>query len=299
VLAAGVSNTNPTITASDVIPLRSIARADGGERPLLMARFYINGSLTTWSWVPGDADATLPTNANIGRFVQVCTFNGDAVTTLSNTMTLDSGFMPQVFVEFFHDVDCQTVMVIGDSLTECNSLSADRFAGWGHRACYALSIPTAPKYLVNLGFSAQTGGTYWTYAKKMLASITPDVAILAVFSPNDNANDIQRHYDSQLFRANEFLSVCAEKNIQPIFLTGCPKDDLSLSYDNYRKTQNSKIIAMAASSGAKVIDFAKFLGNGASPEKFIDAYKFDNTHFNETAIENALKGAVIDVIKQC
>ena len=59
----------------------------------------------------------------------------------------------------------------------------------------------------------------------------------------------------------------------------------------FSKSYNESIRSAANAMGIAVLDFDTLLSNGGSPAKYIPAYKFDNTHFNELAIETVLAPA--------
>lgn len=288
-IAGSATVATPTTAVSDWITCNSVPRADGGTRPLIMWRAYHNGSVDgAHSFVSNAAyaNARTPTSANRGRLYQMSrAFGADAVTTLGTTMGLSTDSFP-IAVQFRYRRRGLSVAAIGDSLTSTDSQVADILSTWLARACYDVSTPDDPVVPCNLGYSGMSGTTFLGASKTLLATILPDVAFYAPFSPNDLTTPTQRSVWDGLGRTADFLDFCVANRIVPILWTPMPMNAYSAATDAFRVYVSTEVKKMARSRGIIVADFESAVANlQNSPAKWKSAYYNDGTHPNEAGVE--------------
>lgn len=288
-IASGGSVATPAVATSDWITCNSIPRADGGTRPLLLLRLYQNGAVDgAHSFLSNVAYSNMrtPSTANRGRIVQIArAFGADAVGTLGTALSLATDCIP-IAVQFRYRRRGLSVVTIGDSLASNDALVTDGMSNWLHRACFDLSTPDFPITPSNLGYSSQTSATYLAASKVLLATMLPDVAFFAPFSPNDIATPTRRSVWDGLARAADFLDFCATNRIIPIIWTPAPMDSYTAATDAFRVFVASEVRKMAVSKGIVVADMdAAVRKNATSPERWATAYYNDGIHPNEAGVE--------------
>lgn len=296
----------PSINASDWIPLRSVPRADGGTLPLLLLRFYIDGAANAFGYT---ADATkyplmrTVTAANRGRIVQMSNVGNNGVTNPA----FKPSFLGSTAIPFAIQFRCRrrgaTVLVVGDSITENNGLVADRLSNWGLRACADLSTAGFPIAAVNCGCSSMPTTTYWQHGKQMLNAIKPDVAVYAVWSPNNqpftDAALTRYNVSNMLAQAQDFVDYCQQNGVTPILLTGIPYVSMTESTDPERKWLVAEVNKMGSGGHCIVVDTNAAIGDGATPERIKSAYNYgDGIHPNESAIESVIVPLIKAAIQQ-
>jgi lysophospholipase L1-like esterase len=294
IAATGI--TQPTITASDWIPIRSVPRSDGGTLPLLMLRIRYDGNTACYN-VSTDANE-LVTTENRGRVVQsqfLADASGVYVTApgSNNTIADPSGTVLTVVVQTRTRSRGVTVLAIGDSITSCKDIVTDHFTSWGMRACADVAdLSGKPIGFVNLGYSSVNAETYWsTFAKPLITTIKPDIAIYAGWTPNYGAYSTEavmrvalRKMAGQL---QDFIDTCKQGNIVPILWTGLPCSVATIgtaAIDAHRIAFNNQIRAMAG-NGVYVADFDAALTDGAAPARISAAYTSDYVHPNIAGVD--------------
>jgi lysophospholipase L1-like esterase len=296
------SSTAPVLALSDWIPLKSVPRADGGRRPLLMWKYWQQGS-TGGNWAFGTVNAATrtATSANRGRTIVVANTFNDGVGTPARTYSL-STTVTDTFPIVRFDVPVLSVWTVGDSITGCNGLVTDTVSGWGWRACADLSTPTLPVVHSAFGVSSVTASDFWANAKAHLAAGVPPPSVLVLNPAGINefgtTPDVRK---METIRATlvDGISVCRQYQIPYLVLMPMlPSENFpGAAEDNLRKQVNAEVAATAASFGVQVLDFSA-LGNGASPELWVPAYKFDAVHPNEAGIEAVMTPTLEQALRQ-
>lgn len=304
---AGASSVNIASAAiaaqyaiSDWIPLSSIARTDGGVRPLLMARVQHDGSADgNFAFLPSAAciNNRVATAANRGRIVQTAGIT-TGVSVPSNSGTLNSNCF-EVFPIFRYRRPSLTVLVAGDSTSQNDALVTDSLTSWGWRGCADASSTGRPINYMNVGCSSKTSAEYWLRAQEIVnAGVIPDVLVIGPASVNDTYANIDRTVETWRARALEIVEFARTKGIRYVCMIPLlPYNPTTLTQDNYRKAFNA-VFLPSISGGA--VDYLQFngLGDGASPEDWVPAMNFaaDGIHPNEAAIDTIMAPALTEYL---
>lgn len=297
------SSSAPVITASDWVPLQSIPRADGGSRPLLIWKSWRQGSASgNWAFSALANGTRTPSAANRGRTIVPSRTFADGVTTPAQTYSLDNTAM-HVFpvVRFIRPV--LSVWCCGDSNTACDGLAADKVSSWGWRACADLSTPDLPIVFANFGVSGAIASDFLANVEGYLTAGAPPPSVLCL-----NANSINelgttpdvRRVENIRNIALRGIEVCRKWGISYLMLMPTlPSENIATAQlDDLRKTGNLDVSIIAGNFGATWLGGFGGVGDGASPEKFIPAYKFDTLHPNELAIEEVLTVVFRDALRR-
>lgn len=299
------STTAQVFSLSDWIPLSSIARADGGSRPLLLWRSYRDGAASgNWSFnTIGTGSRTATAAMRERTFVASNAFS-DAVTTLNATMSLTTTVQP-IFPIVRFKVPVLSVWGVGDSTMQCSGQAPESLSAWGHRACCDVSTPTAPVVWANFGGSSQTAETAWAVAKSALAAGVPPPSVLVVqpASVNDDATPDVRTRETQLATAADVIATAATYRIPyVVWAPLLPYEALNAAQDTIRKGTNTEMAAMAAAHGVHWLDFSA-LGDGASPEQWVSGYNDgtgaagDGIHPDEGAFDAVMTPALTRILR--
>jgi lysophospholipase L1-like esterase len=184
-LPARLGEERTSITWSDVIPVESLARTDGGKRPVIMIRieqptgsvmsFPANGSS---NWRATDAPRYFKTSKQeILGVTNKAAFNKTANTEAQTHVPA---------VQYFSKKAGQQLLISGDSISE--GIQA-------RPLCYAASqivalensTPDSPIDYFNGALHAQVPLTYAPRIKDMLDVVRPTKVIYCPWSPNDVA----------------------------------------------------------------------------------------------------------------
>jgi len=295
-----------TFAISDSIALSSIARTDGGTRPLLMWRTWRGGAAAgNWSFnTHGTASRTASTPMRNRTFVASNAFS-NAVTTLNTAMSLTTTVQP-VFPIVRFTVPVVSVWGVGDSIMQDAAQAEEGLSAWGYRACMDVSTPTAPVVWANMGASSQTAAVAWAAAKALLTAGAPAPTVLVVqpASVNDDASPDVRTREAQLATAMDVLATAKQYGIPyVVWAPLMPYNTLNSAQDTIRKGTNTLMQSLAASNGVFWLDFSN-LGDGADPEKWITAYNDgtgaagDGIHADTDAFEDVMAPALVSVLRQ-
>lgn len=190
------SVTNPTFVVSDPAPLNSVARSDGGTRPLLLltaeTTTATDGSTAIGSWYRGAGNNTTKTHEG-GRVLAAVTAVGSVAPSGMplNAAGTDSASALVGFVYWARGVKVLTVMEAGNSLSAGNTLPT---ANRGHliRAVEAISRPEAPVEYMVAGLPGQSVEVIRALTEKLLGQASATSGLLpgvVIFNPFDtNAN---------------------------------------------------------------------------------------------------------------
>lgn len=282
------------IAISDWIPKSTISRSDGGTRPLFLWRTFVDGTVTPVAFMSSySVSIQQPTAPMRNRVIQNSTNVGsDGITTPSVSMT--GGILSlESFPICRFRVPVFSVWGVGDSITQNDGIVADKISSWGMRACMDLSTPSKPVVYANMGCSSQTSATYISICRTFLAAGVPAPSCLVVSPASVNDNGYDANFaEKQSSQIIELLKLCSDYKIPYIVMwPWLPNDGYDVARDNTRKAMNVKIKAAAQAAGIIWIEFPS-IGNGSSPEKYTTAYRFDNIHPNELAIETLMAPAL-------
>lgn len=290
------------IAISDWIPKSTIARADGGTRPLLLWRTFVDGTVTSPAFMSNySVSLQQPTAPMRNRIIQnSANTAADAVSAPATAM--GSGFLSlESFPICRFRVPVFSVWGVGDSITQNDGLVVDKISSWGMRACMDLSTPSKPVVYANMGCSSQTSATYISICRTFLATGVPAPSCLVVSPASVNDAGYDANFaEKQSSQIIELLKLCSDYKIPYIVMwPWLPNNGYNLAQDNARKAMNVKMKAAAQAAGVIWIEFPT-LGDGASPERYTPSYRFDNVHPNELAIETvmtpALKAALAPLV---
>ena len=296
------SSNAPILSLSDWVPLKSVARADGGSRPLLMWKQWQNGSTGgNWAFNGINAATRTASAANRGRTVVIANTFNDGVSTPARAYSLATTLMDTFPVVRF-DRPVLSVWTVGDSITSCSGLVTDNLSSWGARACADVSTDALPVVHANFGVPGYSTSDFWANAKAHLVAGVPppSVLVLNAASVNDyGATPDVRKRETIRAAFMDALSICRDYGIP--FLVIMPmlanENFAGATEDNQRKALNIDMASTAAAFGVGVLNFSGLL-DGATPEKWAAAYKFDNMHPNEAGIEAVMTPTLEQALRQ-
>ena len=293
---------------SDWQPLSSVARTDGGTRPLLLWRTWRPGAASgNWSFNICGATARTASAAMRQRTFVASQAFSDAVTTLGATVSLGTTVVPVAPIVRF-TVPVLSVWGIGDSTMQGSAQAPDALSTWGLRACNDVSTPTRPVVWANFGAASQTASTAWNAAKAALSAgcPAPSVFVIEPASVNDPtapATPTVRDRENQISLALDVVATAAQYRVPYIvFVPLMPYNSLSLASDNFRKATNAAIAGIAAANGVTVLDLSA-LGDAASPERWVTAYNDgtgaagDGIHPDEDAFDAVMSPKLATVLR--
>ncbi len=283
--------TNQTYSISNIAPLQSAAsRIDGGARPLLLYRYWHNGTVQSFPFHSVTAALRSASAPMRSRTIQVGAYLADGIATPNGTFSIDTVLM-DVYPIIHYAVPVFSIWHVGDSTTQCDALVADKVSTWLYRASLSVSTPTRPVTFANFGASSQTSATYWQQAKNALAAGAPPPSALfiGVDSVNDGVNTVAT-VQSAYALAEDIMSTCSKYGISiVVFVPRMPYNTLNAAQYALKVTQDAALTTLAAAYSVKLMTLPG-LGDGANPERWVPALNnaADGIHPNETAIETPL-----------
>lgn len=272
----GAATTAAQYALSDWIPVSSIARADGGSRPLLIYACQHDGTAENFAFLPGQMciGNRIATSANRGRIVQLFKPTaGASAPDPAQTQSVFTNAAFEVFPIFRYRVPSLTVLIAGDSTEQNDALVKDGLSSWGWRGCADASSTNRPVNCINVGCSSKTASEYWSRTQEIIAAgVVPDVLVIGPMSVNDTyQTNPDRSFQTGRARALEILDYARSSGIRYVlFIPLLPYNTLNSLQDNYRKAFNSWL----GTIGSGVVDVLSFssLGDGATPEKWVTGY---------------------------
>lgn len=284
-------------TITDWIDMRSIPRADGGTRPLIMWRLEHDGSVNG-NWTRASAFDRWASEA-IGqpwyRVMRGMT-GTSVVTTLTNALTITSNGI-LVFPEFDYDVPVETWLAVGDSNTEnANGNAIGAYGTWPFIAAYTLSTPSKPIQLVNAGISGGTSTEFSNNGVIEISRVKPDKVFYTPTSPNDGTYSATTAA-VETMRLAAIRDACWQVGARLFIVSGIVNSNVATSaQDAFRLLLSSYADTLAAQGGCVHINLETLLGTGASPNRINAAYNAgDNIHIN-AAGNAAMATAVISAV---
>lgn len=265
-----------TYLLSDVIPVSSVARSDGGIYPLLAIRAYLGttGTYTLLGASGGADDFTNWATHPSGR-IHVMRYNdGDCVgTPTSFSSTVNRNTSPIIGLIYYARGRVVNVVGFGDSITAGRGTYL--YEGWGFPACQNLTEEGGIAYeWSNLGWdgaswengAATPGGIRLMVSDAITAALPADLAFLPVWSPNDFANEagltdaaMQTEAQQPVMRS---LGALRDASIQPIMWTGLPVEVSARDYNSADARRRNWNATMLTAPGLTCFDFAGAV-NGA------------------------------------
>jgi len=274
-------------TITDWIDMRSIPRADGGTRPLIMWRLEHNGS-TDGNWTRASAFDRWASEA-VGQpwyRVMRCMTGTSVVTTLTNALTITSNGIV-VFPEFDYDVPVETWMSIGDSNTENGGgYATGSFGSWPFISAYSISTPTKPIQLINAGVAGGTSTEFSNNGANEILRVKPDKVFYAPTTPND-APYTTASADVEIMRLSAIRQACYDVGALLFVVNGVPNSTVgSAGQDAFRLKLTDYSKTLANQGGCIHVDLETVLGTGESPNRIKSGYNAgDNIHINPAGQE--------------
>lgn len=273
--ACGSDTTNdPGYLISDWIDMDSIASNDGSGNFYLQIRQKFTGHCG-YFWLES---TTHPSYTDITKSTYHIsyTFNGDGITNpaaINQGMCSNDQNTTLFAVEFMVDHRVMRVLMIGDSISMGSydsgypTYAEDPYGISGRCNDYFMAN-NIPINVINDAWSSKTTSQFSIWGKRSAETLLPSMAIYSVFSPNDTTIT-QAIANTQYRRAMDFAAYCIQYGVLPVFSFIAPVETYNLATDNIRKA----LIARVKTSGFEVIDTTSILGDGASPQQFIPAYR--------------------------
>lgn len=245
-LAPGVGRA--AYTATDWITLPSVARTDGGTKPLLVARAFMQASAALPVYGDGTDSFTNWATRTDGRIWAARHQDGVAVTS-GFTDTTNRSQSPIVGFQYLARGKVITVAGVGDSITDGRGTYLNE--GFIMPALEALSNMSGTAYeYMNCGWSGQAMSTFAERAIDILqSSIKPDVLVMPGASPNDITTTIaQADIDGFRARRNRVFAAARTAGVPVVAWTWLPSNAAVKNYgatDSLRVTYNAELLAMA------------------------------------------------------
>lgn len=272
---------------SDVIPLASLPRSDGGTKPLVVVRAYMGTSATLPVLGNGTSDVyTNWASRSDGHLWAMRLQTGDAVTdpTLF-TSTTNVSQSPIVGIRYFARGRVINVMGVGDSITEGRGTYVNE--GFGIKIADRLSTDGTTIEYSNCGWSGQNTVTFGERALDILGSpIKPDILLFPSCSPNNEASLTDAGFIASAAMRERVLSQCAQAGVVPVLWTMLPTNPSIHDWgadDAKRIADNAKVLAMRE-RGYLVGDTSTALSGTTDADgqvSFDPTYTTDGIHPND------------------
>jgi len=253
-------------TATDWINISSVPRTDGGTKPLVAARAFMQSSANLPVYGDGTDDFTNWATRTDGRIWAARQQDGLAVSS-GFTNTTNRSQSPIVGFQYLARGRVITVAAVGDSITD----GRGTYLGEGFilPAVESLSDMNGTAYeYMNCGWSGQAMSTFAERGVDVLqSSIRPDVLVLPGASPNDNPSSIaQSDIDGFRSRRNRVVADARRAGVPVVLWTWLPTNTAVRPYgaaDSLRTAYNAELMAQAG-RGLFVVDAAAALSGVTS-----------------------------------
>jgi len=300
-LPARVAAERPSWTWTDWIYCPSVARADGGTRPLLVARVEIPSA---------SAQASIPQNGlsnwsdgvtNGGRLFRRSSQAVLGVTTtgsMTSATITNTDFVPLAVEYALANGVGRQFMIVGDSTVE--GVGPGDLYGHVQQAVQDTSTITAPADYFNGALHGQTAAVYTEYLNDAIAMVDPDVLIFSPYSVNSFSTTISTG-TMQQYRgvAGRALALAGQRDASVLLLTGLPCNATfkAITGDSLRRTLNAELLANAAPNVAVADIGGLYAGttNGSDQQEIGAGLSDDGVHPNATGYA-LLKTAVAAAI---
>jgi len=283
-------------TATDWISISSVARTDGGTKPLIVARAFMQANSALPVYGDGTDNFTNWATRTDGRIWAARNQAGVAVTS-GFTSTTNASQSPIVGFQYLARGKVITVAGVGDSITDGRGTYLNE--GFILPALESLSDATGTVYeYMNCGWSGQTMATFAERGIDILQSVVkPDVLVMPGASPNDITTTIaQSDIDGFRARRNRVVAEARKQGVPVVLWTWLPSNTSVKNYgatDSLRAAYNADLVAQAG-RGLLVADTATAVSGVTSSGQvqMLVGSTTDNIHPNDSG--NAL---LRDVIK--
>lgn len=279
-VAAAPAANRPTFVTSDPISLPTKARADGRGLPIVALRGFVkstsavgpsvqnNGTTVGAAWQDLAGNDT-----NGGHVYRPGCCVGDYASANFGNWGVGSGYLnyyPGVLLqlEALHDRRVLNVMVIGDSISEGDTATANGLESYVHYACAAASTPDRPIVFANQGWASQpTQNALDRLSDLIAAGRRPQVVVYCPWSPNDTGGGpfTGPTVDAMRFRLARAIELMQRNGVVPILSTGAPRGFTSAQGDDFRVAFAAEIRALASGHGLRVVDTDAYWRDPANP----------------------------------
>lgn len=283
--------------STDWIPLRSSARSDGGQRPLVTIRVIMDSSSVLPVVGNGTDDFTNWATRTDGRMWSMRRQSVDGVTTpTAFTSTTDVSQSPIVGVQYLGmDGRIVNVAMTGDS----NGEGRGTYLGEGMLmpVLEDLSSSAVAFEYMNTSWSGQASSDFYGRAIDLMhSSVKPDLIVTQLGTPNDVIDGqpiLQSTVDDREMRRSRLIMHSRKTGVPVLFHTWMPTDSEAYgTSDSIRRAVNAQWLAQSP-DGALVADVATAV-KGATvggQERLKAAYTTDLTHLNDAG--NVAAGEVL------
>jgi len=258
-----------SFVVSDLMPISSVARSDGGALPLVVAQAVLEtpGSIALMGSSTGSIDRRNWANRVDDPWIARQN-TGDCVTTPANFTSVDNQSTTCIAgVVFVARGQVVAVVGLGDSITNGEGGGITyQGASFLYEGVMKLNRERPVAYsLFNVSWSGSGTETFLRRLQSAVAAgLSFDVACLSPWSPNDIATVeptkvstiTTAHIASMRLRLGEQLNYCQRYGIRPVVWTGLPTDPGAKKYgatDSLRRGFNAQIRAMG-SQGVVAMD---------------------------------------------
>lgn len=308
-IPAGTGGLNITkICSSDIIPISSVPRADGGVRPAILIRLFHPGSVGNTASIVKYIGSRVHEGEVFYRVHEVEIANADGVGTLTNVPTLfpyggGQGGGEQTWwigVRFISSPAPQSErhwLLVGDSITcgvNSDGTSAMHF-GFLQAGILSVSTPSNPNYIFDNGYNGQTDVTYFGGMNETLSTngLIPTDIVIPSGSPNGTVGGSNASYDNFFSTlVDPTVALCKSIGAKLSGWTQLPKNTYNVAFDNARLYGAYTLGPNYLASGkfSNYWDVSAIVSDGASPAQYLPQYFNNDTgiHPNPAALNPML-----------
>lgn len=271
----GGSANVPVRFYSDWVRIPSVARVDGGTRPILMAR-HLSDTAGTYLCANFNSATFSAASGN----PQVLAYGQSGVNSVTTPAALTApialNFLTPDAVQYMSRTPGYSVLSIGDSLTQGFG-STGLYQSWAFSACVGLSTPNLPISFWNQGWQGQISDNYWSNGYQAFKGAKPDIVTISTWSPNDGLT--QATADAGWSRAMDLANYCIKQGAVPVLMGPLPWGNITTAAEETARLSVRSRMLDAWAKGMAVLDWEKTMGTGASINRIQPAYlSSDNLH---------------------
>lgn len=238
-------------TATDIAQLSSVARSDGGTKPILAMR-VIFGPTATLPVVGNGTDSftnwATRSTGNLWAMRHQAVLAATPGNYANFTSTTNQSQSPIVGYRFWSRGRVVNVMNVGDSIDDGRGTYLG--AGYGELVCDSLSTVGGLTFMqANLGWSSQAASTYLTRAMDALRSpvVRPDILMIPSMSPNEGTPLTVGQFRTRANWLAKVIDECRRLGVVPVIRTMLPcsaaVNDWNAS-DALRIADNARVVAL-------------------------------------------------------
>ncbi len=292
-LPARIAAERQSMTYTDAINVQSIARTDGGTRPLLMIQIEYpaaaaqastpqNGIGGAPSWFSGAGTA--------GRRLFSATQAVLGITTpgsFTNASTAETTNCVIPAIRYRTRAPGRQILTAGDSTLEGTSVGTT-LANPALMAAFALSSPTAPVEVYSVAKHAQPPAIYQASIDDVIAQVRPTHLVYSPYSVNDvSAGGMSVTQLARVYHHTGLaLSRAEEYELQVLLLEGLPANEAFRDVganDSIRRTLNDDLQSYVGSTVAVATGYAAAISgplDGDGQTTILAGASDDNVHPN-------------------